>query len=455
MFDTLWIMFEQHVGGGTIEGEAVTDPSRAVTELLEACRGRLHGHAGARSDHELLRVLPQLELLRRAVDAAVLEHVGELDARGVTDRLCGARTPQWLATRCGLGVGDARGRVQMARSVRSTFPDALAALRDGDIGVEHCRVLARSANARNQQALADHGPLLVRAATELSFEAWQRNVVGLAEQLDADGGHDPRADLSRNELQLTRTFDDVTHVSGKLVGSASVTVTEAIEREADALFRQMQSDLQVHPDLEIPSRATIRAMALEALCRKAGAVEPGSCQPPVVEATLVVTATEDGERAVSHRRWTLTEATARGLLGDARWRALRVDAGGTPLDLGRSRRFVSASQRAALVLRDGGCVFPGCTAEANWCDAHHVIPWEAGGLSDLDNLALLCRYHHMVTHRNGWRMGQGLLAQRFEWLTPDGTLIASQRHVSEERMHWSQHPGDAGPLDGTGPVRLE
>ncbi|MFZ4520002.1 MAG: HNH endonuclease signature motif containing protein, partial [Microthrixaceae bacterium] len=30
--------------------------------------------------------------------------------------------------------------------------------------------------------------------------------------------------------------------------------------------------------------------------------------------------------------------------------------------------------------------------------------WEAGGTTDLDHLAPLCRHHHGVVHRAGWSM---------------------------------------------------
>ena len=44
-----------------------------------------------------------------------------------------------------------------------------------------------------------------------------------------------------------------------------------------------------------------------------------------------------------------------------------------PLDLGRSRRIASPAQRITLVARDRKCI--GCGASANWCQAHHIIPW--------------------------------------------------------------------------------
>jgi hypothetical protein len=56
----------------------------------------------------------------------------------------------------------------------------------------------------------------------------------------------------------------------------------------------------------------------------------------------------------------------------------------------RSSRTVTPAQLTALQVRDGGCVHPGCTRTAAFCDAHHVQHWSQGGATDLSNLVLLC-----------------------------------------------------------------
>ena len=69
------------------------------------------------------------------------------------------------------------------------------------------------------------------------------------------------------------------------------------------------------------------------------------------------------------------------------------------LDVGRRTRLVTPAQRRALGVRDRGCVEPGCTAPGTWCDGHHIVHWTAHGPTDLANLELRCRRHHLLQHQ--------------------------------------------------------
>ena len=88
-----------------------------------------------------------------------------------------------------------------------------------------------------------------------------------------------------------------------------------------------------------------------------------------------------------------------------------IDRNGVPLALGRTRRLASAGQTMALIARDGGCSFPGCTHPPAWCDRHHILDWILGGLTDLDNLTLLRLSHESracpVSRRFRGRIGRG------------------------------------------------
>lgn len=90
---------------------------------------------------------------------------------------------------------------------------------------------------------------------------------------------------------------------------------------------------------------------------------------------------------------------------------------GAVLDLGRSRRIASRSQTLALIARDVGCSFPGCSHPAEWCERHHIREWADGGLTDLHNLTLLCRYHHRNFASRGWACRVNLDGIP-EWIPP-------------------------------------
>ncbi|MDQ2635754.1 MAG: HNH endonuclease, partial [Actinomycetota bacterium] len=94
------------------------------------------------------------------------------------------------------------------------------------------------------------------------------------------------------------------------------------------------------------------------------------------------------------------------LLSDADRRYLLCDAtcevwfhrDGQPIGAGRTTRSISRRLRRALEYRHPTCAVPGCGATRG-LHAHHIRHWEDGGPTDLDNLVLVCPYHHRLHHR--------------------------------------------------------
>jgi len=76
------------------------------------------------------------------------------------------------------------------------------------------------------------------------------------------------------------------------------------------------------------------------------------------------------------------------------------------LDVGRKTRTIPPAIRRALAARDTQCQFPGCTARR--CDAHHLVHWADGGVTNLKNLLLLCRRHHRAMHEGGFSIHRGI-----------------------------------------------
>jgi hypothetical protein len=70
-----------------------------------------------------------------------------------------------------------------------------------------------------------------------------------------------------------------------------------------------------------------------------------------------------------------------------------------PLDLGRTRRLYTTTQRIAMFIRDGGCAAQGCD-RVTGLHAHHKQPWASGGATNLTDGISLCHWHHNRAHDN-------------------------------------------------------
>jgi hypothetical protein len=113
--------------------------------------------------------------------------------------------------------------------------------------------------------------------------------------------------------------------------------------------------------------------------------------------------------------------TAQRLACDAAIAKVLVAPGGEQINLNRAQRRASPTQRRLLWLRDRGCTFPGCGRPPGWCEAHHIVFWENGGLTDLANLALLCAFHHHLCHEGGFRVER--IANQLVFFRPDGSIV--------------------------------
>ena len=87
------------------------------------------------------------------------------------------------------------------------------------------------------------------------------------------------------------------------------------------------------------------------------------------------------------------------------------------LDKGRDSRLFQPIQRKALRLQHKCCQAEGCDVPPEWCDAHHLDPWAAGGKTNLKDGALLCLHHHRLAHNPAY------LHERL----PDGTIRFTRR----------------------------
>ncbi|MEB0266073.1 HNH endonuclease signature motif containing protein [Cryobacterium sp. 10I5] len=145
-------------------------------------------------------------------------------------------------------------------------------------------------------------------------------------------------------------------------------------------------------------------LAADALASDAAAgpeTETPALQPGVIEGTAVTVSSETLER----------NRCDSGLLN------VTFDDHGRGVDLGREQRTFSPAQRAALALRDGGCMWPGCDRPPSWTETHHIQHWtDDAGETNLADGILLCRSDHLRLHNEHWHITRDHTGQY--WLTP-------------------------------------
>jgi hypothetical protein len=267
-----------------------------------------------------------------------------------------------------------------------------------------------------QSLLAALEPLARPAGANDDRSGWQRNADALAElaRRSLEGGRLPRTGGVRPQLLVTVDLATLLGQPGSLGGelgwTGSVGAESCRRLACDADLTHVLVTRGPHPDLGGGSDDAIG--------------HPGG----------------DGEgwdRATGHPDHTSWNGSDDGAGWDgsgdgqtggglaarlqAARRLLPPALGGPatqPLEVGRATRTVSRAQRTALVVRDGGCGFPGCDRPQSWCEAHHLRHWLHGGPTDLANLTLLCRAHHRAVHEGGWQLGRD----------PDGRLTATPPH---------------------------
>lgn len=141
------------------------------------------------------------------------------------------------------------------------------------------------------------------------------------------------------------------------------------------------------------------------------------------------------EHACAVAAWTGPQTRARieTILCEARITRVLLDQTGQVAGLESLTDAVTPAQRRALAARDLGCAARGCSRPPAVCDAHHLTARADGGPTTLDNLALLCRRHHVL-----WHLGKiGLPDLHVPWLGPDEPDPPDG--WSPRRGHWTAH----------------
>ncbi len=381
------------------------------------------------------------------IDAAVHRLLTLLQVYDEQGQWQGCRScAHWLSWRTGISLGPAREKVRVARRLPS-LPLISAALAKGEISYSKVRALTRIATAGNEAELltfARHG---TTAHAERLVRQWRRLDRTDASEADAAGPADPADPAEHRGLSLHLADDGNYEIRGHLSPEVGALLLKALEVTEDKIYQEQRAagtehettaaqrradafglwleervqpgvQLVVHsfaaaakagaapaeaaaPDATAPAQAAAPGAAPEAAAPDATAapVPPAPANvsaetsPTVMQAPALVT--EDGCR--------VSPETSSRLCCDAEVVPIARGSDGSVLDVGRRSRTVGWRLRKALEARDGGCRFPGCGSPRR-THAHHITHWARGGETAMDNLVLLCPFHHRAVHEGGWRV---------------------------------------------------
>ena len=246
------------------------------------------------------------------------------------------------------------------------------------------------------------------------------------------------AQRSRRYLKLTGQADGMTKVDGLLDPESAAIVRTTL----DAVMNESAFDNSGR------RRDQRCADALTQLAKAAskGTIAGGRSNAKLLVTVPFETITERASaRGRTHAGPTLDADTVRSIACDAGIHRVITGPRSSILDFGHENRLVSENLFLSLVARDRHCRWPGCSIRATWCDAHHVTEWGRHGRTDEGTCALLCSYHHSVTHQPGWTITGN--AHEFTIHHPDGsTEISRPPAISTVDGSRRGRPPDGSPI---------
>lgn len=322
----------------------------------------------------------------------------------------GHSVPDWISTWApGIDRPEALATARVAAAGSDERFEALSAkVADGSARVSRANVIARAvqeftpiATAESLQALTD----LMTDHVETSTTSELSRIVSRARERLVE----PEADDLEQEQQASRrllrrigTVAGLTEWQLLLDEEGQAILTAAL----DPLSAPRPGPEHGPHRLDPRTASTRRADALLEIIGRGVAAADGV--PQTEKAKIHVTVDHEalaGKVAgggVAATGEHLSPGAIRRLACDAQIIPIVLGGPSEPLDVGATKRLFTPAQRSAVLLRDKGCTFPGCTMPAGWTDIHHIVHWVFGGATDLSNAAALCRRHHVIVHKYGY-----------------------------------------------------
>lgn len=393
-----------------------------IDELLEC-------HLSALPSCEVLERVRRLERIRRRLAAVDHHLLAEVQVRRMAGAYGRSSTADLLVDELRISPAEAKERVRQAgdlgsrknltgESLPPLLPLTSSAVRVGELSSAHVSVISDVLEAApptwSPQVLRSVEESLIGFARQEHPGALRRTAALLMARLDPDGA-EPRdaAVYRRRELTLTRNRDG----SGCLRGRLTAEATAVWDTVLDSLSAPLAAEDGCRDDRSAGQRRhDALAEAGQRLLRSGDLPAAGGVPVTILVRTTPADLASARGVALSARGDRLPLCDLLPAAGDGEIVSAAVGRDGEVLALGRSRRLASRAQRLALAARDGGCTFPGCDRPAAWTEVHHVVPWERGGATDVENMCLVCRFHHRELDRNGWQVAmRGGVAK---WLPP-------------------------------------
>jgi hypothetical protein len=71
---------------------------------------------------------------------------------------------------------------------------------------------------------------------------------------------------------------------------------------------------------------------------------------------------------------------------------------------------------------------------AFWTEAHHIVPWWAGGRTEVNNGVCLCGLHHDLIEQGNWEI---TVRDGIPWFTPPDYIDPDRRPL--RNSYWQTH----------------
>ena len=366
----------------------------------------LHGlEPDAMSDGEVAALLVAVTQVTEAAEAAQLRTMGTFEARQAHKADGAWSAAAWIRARSHLSRSESNSLQRHARIIR-TRPLLAHAL--DTMGAAKVRIVLRYTTFRTMEAFAEAEATILEEIGRLDVDQTTTVMRWWARRVDQDG-RKPRS-WEQNEVDLQKTYEGDWGLGGGFDARTGAELDAALDAEAEVIFRAGGTG-----GVRLPARQ-MRAMALMELIRRS--LNPRLADTQVPPTVMVSVGLDDLLKATGRADLIgcnehIDAETARRIACDAGITRIITGPRGEILDLGRTARTAPARFKRALAVRDGHCVFPGCSMTPNHCRAHHIRWWDRDlGPTALENLALLCHFHHHLVHEGGWAMARA----------PDGTL---------------------------------